>query len=146
MLGSADLAADLGLELTLAETELAYPRARLAMASAAAGIEAPIDAVHLDVRDPEGMRVSTRRGSALGFSAKACIHPDQVGIANDEHTPNIATVDRAREVVEIARAMAESVSGVGIAPDGAFVDRPVIMRAQQILARARRMEEAERNG
>ena len=75
MLGSADLAAELGIALSADEGELQYPRARVAMSSAAAGIEPPIDVVYLDVRDSAGLRDSALRAKQLGFTGKACIPP-----------------------------------------------------------------------
>jgi citrate lyase subunit beta/citryl-CoA lyase len=132
MLGSADLAAELGIALTADESELHYPRARIAMGSAAAGIEPPIDVVHLDVRDPVGLRDSALRAKRLGFTGKACIHPRQVAVVNDAFTPTAAEVDRATEVVEAFDRAQSQGSGVTVL-DGRLIDLPVVLRARRIL-------------
>ena len=132
MLGSADLAAELGIALTADEGELQYPRARIAMGSAAAGIEPPIDVVHLDVRDPEGLRASALRAKQLGFTGKACIHPRQVAVVNDAFTPTADEVCRATEVLEAFERARSQGSGVTVL-NGRLVDLPVVLRARRTL-------------
>jgi (S)-citramalyl-CoA lyase len=89
MLGAADMAADLGA--TTAWEPLAFVRARLIAACALAGVAA-IDAPYFDVRDAEGLAQETARAVALGFRAKAAIHPEQVGAINTALTPQPRTV------------------------------------------------------
>jgi citrate lyase subunit beta/citryl-CoA lyase len=133
MLGSADLAADVGSELRADELDLLYPRSRVVMASAAAGIEGPIDVVHLDVTDDDGLIAASARSRSLGFTAKACIHPRQLGPVNDAFTPSTEDILHALAVVE-AYEEAQA-SGSGVATVGTkFVDLPVLRRAQRTLA------------
>ncbi|MCU1480665.1 MAG: CoA ester lyase [Subtercola sp.] len=133
MLGSADLAAELGIALSVDEIEMQYPRARVAFASAAALREAPIDVVHLGVADPEALLESSRRGKALGFTAKACIHPAQLDVVNRVFSPSAGEVSEARDVVE-AYADARQ-AGLGVTSvNGKLVDLPVVLQAQRILA------------
>ena len=132
MLGSADLAAELGIALTADEAELHYPRARIAMGSAAAGIEPPIDVVHLDIRDPDGLRDSALRAKQLGFTGKACIHPRQVAVVNDAFTPTADEVRRATELVEAFDRAQSQGSGVTVL-GGRLVDLPVVLRARRTL-------------
>jgi citrate lyase beta subunit len=132
MLGSADLAAELGIALTADEGELHYPRARVAMSSAAGSIEPPIDVVYLDVRDLDGLRDSALRAKKLGFTGKACIHPRQVAVVNDVFTPTADEVHRAAEVVEAFEQAQLQGSGVTVL-DGRLIDLPVVLRARRTL-------------
>jgi citrate lyase subunit beta/citryl-CoA lyase len=132
MLGSADLAADVGSELRADELDLLYPRSRVVMASAAAGIEGPIDVVHLDVTDEDGLITASARSRSLGFTAKACIHPRQLGPVKEAFTPSETDVAYAFAVVAaFERAQA---TGSGVATVGTkLVDLPVLRRAQRTL-------------
>ncbi|WP_284984381.1 CoA ester lyase [Arthrobacter sp. efr-133-TYG-118] len=132
MLGSADLAADVGSELRADELDLLYPRSRVAMASAAAGIEGPIDVVHLDITDDDGLVAASGRSRSLGFTAKACIHPRQLGPVKDTFRPGEDDIVRALAVVE-AYEQAQ-INGHGVATVGTkLVDLPVLRRAQRTL-------------
>jgi citrate lyase subunit beta/citryl-CoA lyase len=61
-----------------------------------------------------------------------CIHPKQVPIVNECFTPTTEEEVWARRVVEASAAA----PGAAIAVDGKMVDRPVLARAQTILAKA----------
>jgi (S)-citramalyl-CoA lyase len=126
MLGAADLAADLGAPA--AWEPLLYARSRLVAAAAAAGIEA-IDAPYFDLRDQAGLEAELRAAIALGFAAKAAIHPGQVGAINAALTPSAAAVAEAREI------LAENAKGVGVV-GGRMIDEAVARRARRILAAA----------
>ena len=132
MLGSADLAAELGIALRADETEMHYPRARLAMASAANEKESPIDVVHLALSDPDGLRLSAQRGKSLGFTGKACIHPAQLTVVNEVFSPTAAEIRDAQEVVKsftAARTYGRAVAVSG----GRMIDLPVVRQAQRVL-------------
>jgi citrate lyase subunit beta / citryl-CoA lyase len=133
MLGSADLAADLGVPARDDEQELAYPRARLAMCSAAAGIEGPVDVVSLAVRELGPLRESAARAKSLGFTGKACIHPAQVAPVNEIFTPAAAEVSWAQGVLNAFDA-AEAAGLAVTMFEGSMVDAPVVTRARRILA------------
>ena len=133
--GVADYSLDLGLLPSPDEVELDYIRARLAHASRAAGLQAPIDSVVVEIRDPDRFRASATRGRNFGMAGKLCIHPDQVPLANEIFSPTAAEVERARAVIssfESARAAGTAVVTVG----GEFVDAPVVERARRVLAAA----------
>jgi citrate lyase beta subunit len=133
MLGSADLAADVGFALSRDEAELGYARNRVAFASAVAHLPGPIDVVFLDVADEEGLRASADRGRALGFTGKACIHPAQIRSVNDAFRPSDGELAQARRIVE-GFAAADGAGAVLI--EGRMVDRPVVERARRTLALA----------
>jgi citrate lyase beta subunit len=134
MLGAADLGAELGLEPRADELEIVYARSKVVVDSAAAGVRPPIDVVHLDVRDAEGLQRSARFARSLGFRGKACIHPDQVPIVNSVFAPDADEVQWAQRVVE-AFERGEREGRGAVALEGTMVDLPVVQRARKILER-----------
>src|SRR5262249_55488310 len=127
------------------EGELAFARARIATASRAAGIEAPLDTVWVDLGDEEGLEMSARAALGFGFQGKMCIHPKQIDPVHRVFTPGDAEVAFAKRVVA-AFAEAESAGSAAIQLDGKFIDYPILYRAQQVLAKtaAIRSKEGER--
>jgi citrate lyase beta subunit len=139
ILGAVDLGAELGLAPSAARTEVLYARQKIVVDSAAAGIRAPIDVVHLDVHDDDALEKECRAGRAMGFRGKACIHPAQVPIVNRVFAPGGPEIAWARGVVEAWER--ESAVGRGVfALDGAMVDLPVVERARRVLAEAERSD------
>jgi (S)-citramalyl-CoA lyase len=124
MFGAADFAADLGA--TAAWAPLLYPRGKIVTACAMAGIAA-IDAPFFGIDDANGLKQETEAAAAMGFSAKAAIHPGQVAIINTGCTPSEAEVETAR------RVLAACEMGVGRI-DGRMVDAAMARRARRILA------------
>jgi citrate lyase beta subunit len=132
MLGAADLGAELGWEPRPDGLELLYARSRVVADSAAAGIRAPFDVVHLDTRDDAGFEAAARFARSLGFRGKACIHPAQVEIVNRVFVPETGSVDWARRVVEAAETGEREGRGA-VALDGEMIDAPIVARARRIL-------------
>jgi (S)-citramalyl-CoA lyase len=126
MLGAADLAADLGA--VAAWEPLAFARSRLVAASALHAV-VPIDSPFFDIHDERGLREETGRAVALGFEAKAAIHPNQIAIINAALTPTEAAVAKARAII------AENAKGVGTV-GGEMVDEAVARKARRVLAAA----------
>jgi citrate lyase beta subunit len=131
MLGAEDLALELRLEPLPGEQHLLFPRSRLVMHSAAAGIAPPLDTVHVDVGDDAGLAASAARARALGFGGKACVHPRQLDVVAEAFAPRAEEVAWASRVVEAFER--ERPSGGVIAIDGQMVDRPVLERARRVL-------------
>jgi citrate lyase subunit beta / citryl-CoA lyase len=130
--GAGDFTLDVNMIWSRGESELAYARARVVTASRAAGIEAPLDTVWVDLQDEEGLEASTRTALALGFQGKMCIHPNQIAVVNRVFTPTNAEVDFAARVVA-AFAEAEKAGSAAIQLDGKFIDYPIVYRAQRTL-------------
>ena len=126
MLGAADMAADLGA--ATAREPLAFARGRLIAACALAGVT-PIDAPFFDIRDEDGLKQEVAAAVALGFAAKAAIHPAQVGAINAALTPSVVAVEKARAI------LAENAKGVGTV-DGQMIDEAVARKARRTLAAA----------
>jgi (S)-citramalyl-CoA lyase len=126
LFGGADMSADLGA--ATAWPPLAYARARLVAACALAGVLA-IDSPFFDVKDHEGLTQETSQAVALGFAAKAAIHPNQIATINAALTP------RPEEVTQARAILAENIKGVGVV-QGQMVDEAVARKARRILSAA----------
>ena len=135
-LGAADLGAELGLEPRADGQEILYARSKLVVDSAAAGVRAPFDVVHLDVRDDAGLAEEARLARSLGLRGKLCIHPAQVAVINRVFAPTAGEVAWAERVLHAFEAgLAEGRGAVGM--DGAMIDLPVVERARNVLAEAK---------
>lgn len=128
--GHIDFQADLGMRAT--EEELLPFRLALVLASRLADIARPIDGVTVAIDDEAQLRADTLRARRLGFGGKLCIHPRQVAVVSQCFAPTADEVAWAQRVVE---ADIRS-GGAAIAVDGKMVDKPVVLRAQAILAEA----------
>jgi citrate lyase subunit beta/citryl-CoA lyase len=130
--GSIDFAVDLGIEGD--DRELDYFRSQLVLASRVAGIAPPIDGVTTAIDDTAVLASETLRGKRFGFGAKLCIHPAQLAVVRASYLPAASEVAWAERVL----AAAAGSQGAAVAVDGKMVDRPVILKAEQILVRAGR--------
>ncbi|KAA0574369.1 CoA ester lyase [Azospirillum sp. B21] len=124
--GAADLSAELGC--ATAWEPLLSARSRLINAAALAGIEA-VDSPFFDLTDNAGMQREAAAALALGFGAKAAIHPGQISTINATFTPTEAEIAQARRIV------AESAKGVSVV-DGRMIDEAMARKARRILSRA----------
>jgi len=126
MMGAADMAADLGA--ATAWEPLAYARSRLIAACALADVT-PIDSPFFDIHNEDGLKQEVAAVVALGFAAKAAIHPAQIGAINAALTPSAEAVEKARAI------LAENAKGVGTV-DGQMIDEAVARKARRTLAAA----------
>lgn len=136
--GAGDFTLDLNMTWSRAETELLPYRSQCVVASRAANIEAPIDTVWVDLKDPEGFAASARAIKGLGFQGKMCIYPDQVPVANEILSPTAAETEWSRRVVK-AFEEAEKTGSASIQLEGKFIDYPIVYRAQRVIAMADRI-------
>lgn len=133
-LGAADLAADLGILGPPHTAALDHVRARMVIASRAAGLAAPVDAVHTDVADLDGLRSATERARGFGFCGKSAVHPSQVAVINEVFTPDADAVLWAKRIVAAAD---EAAADGAILLDGQLVDAPIVTRARALIQLAR---------
>lgn len=129
MFGSIDFQLDLGIHGE--DEELLYFRSHLVLISRVAGLAAPVDGVTTAFDSPEPVRADTARARRLGFGAKLCIHPKQIAPVHECFAPTPGEVAWARRVLTAV----SKTSGEAISLDGEMIDRPVIARAEAILAR-----------
>jgi (S)-citramalyl-CoA lyase len=127
MLGAADMAADLGATAPW-KPLLDLVSGRLITACAVAGVM-PVDSPFFDLHDEPGLKEEVACALALGFSAKAAIHPAQIGAINAAFTPSAEAVEKARKI------LAENIKGVGTV-DGQMVDEAVARKARRTLVSA----------
>lgn len=128
--GSLDYLID--LDLPGPGFALDHAATTLAMASRAAGLPAPVAGV-TPALDAQQVQADLTHARALGFGAKMCIHPSQVGVVREAFRPEPQALDWAQRIVSAWRQAA----GAGVIQvDGKMVDKPVLLRAERILAQA----------
>ena len=106
-----------------------HPRVQLAVIDAEAGIGC-IDVPFLDIKDEAALVAETDRVIALGFTAKAAIHPAQVDPIQQRYLPTADELERAKRVVAALQAN----RGEAIQLDGKLVDRPIEIAAERAIA------------
>ena len=136
LFGAEDLTAELGIPRTVEGDELIVARGLVVLAAVSIGAD-PIDAVLIDIENPERLRKDAMRARAVGFTGKMAIHPDQVSVINEAFSPSADEVSAAHRILEAAEAAHEEGEGA-FRLDGRMVDAPVIRRAQRVLALAAR--------
>lgn len=136
-----DLVADLGCEWTPEGTGLMHARASVLMQARAAGIQHPFEAVFMDFRNLDALRVESELARRLGYVGKVAIHPAQVAVINDVFTPAPDVVEYQRKVLAAFEQALEEGSA-SIAVDGRMVDYAVARVARVIIARAEAAERA----
>jgi citrate lyase beta subunit len=129
MLGGADYCAELGALMHAGS--LHYARSRLAAAAASAGL-ACIDVPFLDTADDAALRAETEAVAMLGISCKSAIHPNQVASIQACLAPSDAAIAQAQRIVQAFKASPFA----AVLVDNKLVDRPVLLSAERVLARA----------
>lgn len=137
-LGAEDLTADMRCKRTPAGGEIAYARSRVVISARAAGVE-PIDTPFTDINDDEGIKTDALLAKSLGFSGKAAISPRHVGVINNVFSPSPEEIEYAGEVMAAIRRGEASGKGA-VSLRGKMIDKPVAVRAVQILEMAGRLK------
>lgn len=136
-----DLVADLGCEWTPDGTGLMHARSQVLLSARAAGIEHPMEAVFMDFRNLDALRVECELARRLGYVGKVAIHPAQVAVINEVFTPAPDVVEHQRKVLAaFERAVVEG--SASIAVDGRMVDYAVARVARTLIARSEAAERA----
>jgi citrate lyase subunit beta/citryl-CoA lyase len=135
--GGADYAHQLGLTVGMDEAELADARARVVLASRAAGLEGPLDSPWFHFREADGFARALERSRRSGFQGRLCVHPDQLGPVNAAYMPSAAELERAERIVAAFRD-AEARGEAAVQVDGEMIDYPVAYRAQALLDSVRK--------
>lgn len=130
-IGTSDLLADL---MAAGDDDLAtlHVRSELVLRSRACRVGPPIDSVHVDLDDEQGLIAGAQRARALGFVGKSVIHPRQLAPVHEVFTPTDEQLERAERIVTAAEVAAGSGTG-GFELDGEFVDAAVVARARGLL-------------
>lgn len=122
--GSLDFSLDLGC-IPAWETLLAA-RSEIVLRSRATGLPAPIDGITLSIDDSASIEVEAKRAADLGFGGKLAIHPRQIEPIQKAFRPTDEQIAWATKVIASEQGGATRI-------DGMMVDRPVLLRAHQIL-------------
>lgn len=133
MIGEFDLAADLGMRYDTRGHELDAARLRVVTVTAAYGLRPAIAGVEPSVTDLDRIRRGTEHFATIGFGARGCVHPVQVGIVNEVFQPDEESVVEARDLIaryERAKAIG---SGVFLNVYGRVMDESNVRHARQVL-------------
>lgn len=125
--GSADFSTEVGVRPDDHQAQL-LARSSLVMASAAAHLAGPIEGITTNSQDELIARLNAEHVRTLGFAGKLCTHAKQVNAVRMAYAPTGDEIAWAKAV--LAKAEAASVS----TDDGVIVDKPFVVRAEQILA------------
>lgn len=127
--GSLDYMVD--LDIPAGSPALDFAAAQIAIASRAAGLDSPVAGVTPDL-DAARVSADMVQARALGFGAKMCIHPSQVAAVQTALAPTATELAWAQRVLQVWRTS----GGGAIQLDGKMVDRPVVLKAERIVALA----------
>ena len=138
LLGAEDLSSDMEVARTKEGKEIEYARCRVATDCKAYQIDA-IDTPFTDVNDKEGLTKDCLNAQTLGMNAKAAIHPNQIDTINEVFLPSEKLINWALRVKQASDEA--SAKGIGVfSLDGKMVDKPVMDRANKILAKAKKFK------
>lgn len=134
MWGSEDLAASLGGRSSRNDDNglhdvSRYARSQVLVAARASG-KLAIDSVFANIEDLESLRLESVEAVRFGYTAKACIHPNQVAVIREAYRPSREELAWATRVLVAAADQAGAFQF-----EGSMVDEPVLQRARAILAR-----------
>lgn len=115
--------------------ELFFARNMILHAARAAGIAA-IDTVYSDVDNVEGFQTETNLIKQLGFDGKSVINPRQIPLVNAIYAPTEKEIQHAKEVIWAINEAEAKGSGV-ISLNGKMIDKPIVERAQRVIALAK---------
>ncbi|MBB6480206.1 citrate (pro-3S)-lyase subunit beta [Spirochaeta isovalerica] len=134
-LGAEDYVTNMKTKRSPEGTEILYARSAIVTAARAAGIYA-LDTVYSDINNEEGFIEEVKLIKQLGFDGKSVISPRQIAPVHRIYTPEQKEIDFAVRVIAAIAEAEEKGSGV-ISLDGKMVDKPIVDRAQRVLAMAK---------
>ncbi|MBM7687955.1 citrate (pro-3S)-lyase subunit beta [Enterococcus ureilyticus] len=114
--------------------ELFFARSFILHSARAAGIAA-IDTVYSNVENTEGFLAEVELIKQLGFDGKSVINPRQIPLVNSVYEPTEKEIQHAKEVIWGIREAEAKGSGV-ISVNGKMVDKPIVERAERVIALA----------
>ena len=133
-LGAEDYTANLKTMRSNEGIELQLARETIVVAARAAGISC-FDTVFSNLEDMEIFRKEVEFIKTLGFDGKSIINPRQIDVVNEVFTPTEKEIAKAQTIIAAIKEARQRGSGV-ISVNGKMVDRPVVIRAERIIALA----------
>ncbi len=137
--GAEDFTADMAIQRTDDDSEVAYARSAVAVAARAAGVVA-LDTPYVQYKDADGLRADAAASRKVGFRGKFAIHPSQIDVINEAYAPTEVEIEEARRVIA-ASEEAERAGRGATSLDGKMIDAPVVARARKMLELAQAVEE-----
>lgn len=134
-LGAEDYVTSMKTTRSPEGVELLFARSSILHAAREAEIAA-IDTVYSDVDNEEGLRAEVEHIKQLGFDGKSVINPRQIPIVNSIYAPTAEEIQNAKEVIWAIEEAEAKGSGV-IALDGQMIDKPIVERAERVIAIAK---------
>jgi len=134
-LGAEDYVTNMKTKRYADGMEILFARSQIVTAARAAGIYA-LDTVYSDINNEEGFINEVKLIKQLGFDGKSVISPRQITPVHRIYTPEQKEIDFALRVIEAIHEAEEHGSGV-ISLDGKMVDKPIVDRAERVLAMAK---------
>jgi citrate lyase subunit beta/citryl-CoA lyase len=110
---------------------LRTPRALIAMAARANGV-IPVDTVHINVHDLEGLEENVKLARLLGFEGMLILHPKEIELAHRYFSPSEKEVEDAKEMLRLADEAQKQNKGVAVV-NGKFIGPPMVIAAKKIL-------------
>ncbi|MBF6603531.1 MAG: HpcH/HpaI aldolase/citrate lyase family protein, partial [Sphingorhabdus sp.] len=89
-----------------------------------------IDVPYIDMGNEEGLAEECARAKAMGFHAKAAIHPKQLSAIQTAMRPSEAEIAEAQDAV----AVYDAAGGKAISHNGKMLEAPIMERYRRILA------------
>lgn len=122
--GGIDMSVELGCSVD--SRTIDFVRAHLVIASVRHELEAPLDSPCPDFRNLEKVALEAKKAVDDGFGGMLCIHPHQVSTVQEVFFPSDSEIEWAKAVIELGDGAAQL--------NGEMVDRPVLLRAKNILS------------
>jgi len=130
MFGTIDFSVDLNLDCGV--SGYAPYWAQLVMASRANDLQPPIDGVTVNLQDQALLQADTLHAKRAGMGGKLCIHPLQIQTVNACFVPSAEALNWAENVIQLSKEKTGA-----FAHEGKMVDEPILLKARQLLLRAR---------
>lgn len=128
--GSADYAAELGIDIT--SEGMLFVRSTIALTAARFKIPA-IDAPYFNVNNEQGLIDECINVKKIGFHGKIAIHPSQVKAINQIFTPDANQLAYAKNILDEFTQSKKIISTL----DGIMIGPPFIKLAKKILSQSR---------
>jgi citrate lyase subunit beta / citryl-CoA lyase len=133
VMGTNDLARELGSSLGAPARHPLVPHLATALAAAREAGRAILDGVYNDVKDLDGFRTECVQGFEMGFDGKTLIHPGQVEICNEVWAPSADDVENARGLIAAFEEGLAAGKGV-VTFNGRMIENLHVANAQRVLA------------
>jgi len=134
VMGTNDLAKEIGCTLEPFEPPLVVALSRAVLAARACGL-AILDGVYNDIADLEGFANACQKARNMGFDGKTLIHPKQIEPCNKAFSPSKEQITEARAIIAAFESAENQGKGV-IMLEGAMVERLHLEQAQKVVAQA----------